>query len=76
VIPELCGSNFAVVFDILLLALTLKKVARVWRAGGRLPLLSLLVRDGILMFLAIGGTLFSNHYCVTLAQASRKRVPG
>jgi hypothetical protein len=42
-----------ILFDLLLLGLILLKAVRVWRAGGRVPLLSVVVRDGVWAFLVI-----------------------
>jgi hypothetical protein len=70
VITKSCYSGFALLFDLLLLGLTLVKAVRVWRTGGRVPILSLLVRDGVLAFVAVAGT-FSSKYCRTASLRRR-----
>jgi hypothetical protein len=73
VVSELYGSALPLLFDLVLLGLTFNKAARVWRAGGRVPLLSLLVRDGVWAFLAVLGMLSSNPLVHRVAHAPRKR---
>jgi hypothetical protein len=55
---DICVSACALLFDMLLLGLSFTKATHVWRAGRRVPLLSLIVRDGVWAFLAVCGLFF------------------
>jgi hypothetical protein len=71
VIAEFSDSTCVLLYDLLLLALTLYKAVRVWRAGGRVPLLSLVVRDGVLAFLAVLSLFSANRRYVARSRVTQ-----